>query len=300
MNILLTGAAGFTGLAFTKFAQSQGHTVIPLQADLRDRAAVHSAVIAIAQQHTIESVLHLAGVSFVAHENVAEFSHVHIDGTLNLLEALSCLQPKPSHIVLASSATVYDASYCDRSGKALDEDSPTIGQSAYAISKLAMERAAQNHYPNLPIIIARPFNYTGPGQAGHFLIPKLVAHFAQQASRIALGNIEVEREFNDVTMVCQAYLALLAFGQAGQTYNLCSGQSYSLMSIVRTLSDLTHHQIAIEIDPKFVRAHDPARIVGNPQKLQQLFKQHNLPWESIALTQTLTHMLGASAALDTK
>jgi hypothetical protein len=40
MNLLLTGAAGFTGLFFKSAAEAAGHTVWPLTADLTDKAAV--------------------------------------------------------------------------------------------------------------------------------------------------------------------------------------------------------------------------------------------------------------------
>jgi nucleoside-diphosphate-sugar epimerase len=293
MNILLTGARGFTGAAFIKLAQSLGHTLTPLEIDLRDRTAVYGAILASTQKTPIDSVLHLAGVSFVAHDNPAEFSQVHVDGTLNLLDAISALHYKPERIVLASSATVYDANYCDHTGRALDELSPTLGNGPYAQSKLAMEVAARDRFSNLPLVIARPFNYTGPGQAAQFLIPKLVTHFVQRQARIALGNLQVEREFNDVLMVCHAYLTLLHFGQSGQTYNICTGQSYSLMGVVHLLEELTQHHIEIDINPAFVRAHDPARIVGNPEKLQTLFAQHQITWPAMTLRSTLERMLAA-------
>jgi GDP-6-deoxy-D-talose 4-dehydrogenase len=51
-------------------------------------------------------------------------------------------------------------------------------------------------------------NYTGPGQADHFLIPKIVRHF--RAPVIELGNLHVSRDFSDIEDMVGAYLALLA------------------------------------------------------------------------------------------
>ena len=119
----------------------------------------------------------------------------------------------------------------------------------------------------LPIVITRPFNYTGAGQAPQFLIPKLVSHFARQASRIELGNLYVEREFNDVRMVCEAYLRLLDKGQPGQVYNVCSGQPHTLQHVINTLAHITDHPIAVDVNPTFVRPNEVHRLCGSPAKL---------------------------------
>ncbi len=286
MNVLLTGARGFTGVAFTQLAQSLGHSVSPIRADLRDLDALRSAVLA----HEPDTVLHLAGVSFPAHAQPEEFTQTHVQGTLNLLDSLSSLHRAPKHIVLASSGTVYG----NNQDGDFSESSPTLPMGAYAQSKLAMEEAALNHAAGLSIVIARPFNYTGPGQAEQFLIPKLVSHFARRSHTIELGNLAVEREFNDVQMVCNAYLALLEGAPSRQIFNICTGVGHSLTQILEELSRLTAHTIEVHINPLFVRPNDPARIIGNPQKLKQLFHELEMPWPQYSLSDTLGRMLAAA------
>jgi nucleoside-diphosphate-sugar epimerase len=259
MKILLTGAAGFTGLFFQSAAEAAGHQVVALQADLTDKAAVADEVL----QAAPDTVVHLAAISFVGHADDTAFYGVNVVGAMNLLAGLAELQKKPSKILLASSPNVYGN--CDASP--IKEDQPAAPVNHYAMSKLAMEHMAWTYLGRLPILITRPFNYTGPGQALNFLIPKLVNHFAQRAPAIELGNLHVEREFNDVRMVCVAYLALLIYGVPGEVYNVCSGQPHTLQQVIRCLEGITGHTMAVDVNPAFVRANEVHRLCGSPAKL---------------------------------
>lgn len=283
MKILITGARGFTGQHFSKLASKAGHVVAPLQSDINDIPTLEAEIADISP----ELVIHFAGISFVASKDNEAFYRVHALGTSNLLNALLKLKQLPKKILLASSATIYGNSANPYSV----EDQTPAPIDHYAMSKVAMEEMAKTYFDKLPIIIARPFNYTGPGQRDNFLIPKLVKHFAQKAPTIELGNLNVEREFNDVAMICESYLALLKFGQAGETYNVCSGNARSLQDVVDTLSRITGHHIDITVNPEFIRANEVHRMCGDPKKLHALFGLHQVNIQSPSLDITLSNML---------
>lgn len=285
MKILLTGAQGFTGRHFAQQAAAQGHQVVPLTADLTDKAAVATDI-----AHTqADAVVHLAAISFVGHADDTDFYRVNVLGTMNLLSSLAALPVKPCKVLLASSANIYGN--CPTSPIAEDQAPAPVNH--YATSKLAMEHMARTWADQLPIVITRPFNYTGAGQGGQFLIPKLVDHFARRAAHIELGNLHVEREFNDVRMVCDAYLGLLAHGQPGQAYNVCTGQTYTLQQVLNTLTQLTGHALQVQVNPAFVRANEVHHLCGNPQKWQDLMRSHGLPIPAYTLPDTLKTMLQA-------
>ncbi len=259
MIFLVTGAAGFTGLFFRSAAEAAGHTVMALQANVTDKAAVAAEV----AQMQPDAVVHLAAISFVGHADDSAFYAVNVVGTMHLLAAVAALSVKPRSVLLASSANIYGN--CDASPIA--ESQPPAPVNHYAMSKLAMEHMAMTYLDRLPIVIARPFNYTGPGQAPQFLIPKLVSHFARKAERIELGNLHVEREFNDVRMVCEVYLRLLDKGVPGQAYNVCSGQPHTLQHVIATLEQITGHRMDIQVNPAFVRVNEVHRLCGSTDKL---------------------------------
>ncbi len=160
-----------------------------------------------------------------------------------------------------------------------------------------MEHMARTFSNLLPIVITRPFNYTGPGQALNFVIPKLVEHFKHRVASIELGNIHVEREFNDVEMVCSVYLKLLVHGQAGEIYNVCSGQPYTLQFVLDTLARITGNKIKVAVNPAFVRANEVHRLCGDPLKVQTLLARNGCSQEDLPLVGTLHRMLAVEAAL---
>jgi GDP-6-deoxy-D-talose 4-dehydrogenase len=259
MRILLTGASGFTGRHFIQQAESAGHTVVSLESDLTDLQSVLAGV----KRQQFDAVVHLAAISFVGHADDAAFYAVNVVGTTHLLSALSELLAQPGCVLIASSANVYGN--CERSPIA--ESQPPAPVNHYAMSKWAMETMAKTYMDRLPMLITRPFNYTGLGQSPDFLIPKLVKHFKARSPVIELGNLHVEREFNDVRMVCDAYLRLLTVGQTAETYNICSGRPFTLQSVIELLIELTGHEPEIQVNPKFVRQNEVVRLCGDPGKL---------------------------------
>lgn len=287
MKILLTGASGLTGRYFERAAVAAGHLVVPLRSNLSDPAGLASEVTEVSPQ----ALVHLAAISFVGHADDSAFYAVNTVGTTYLLQALAGLARPPQKVLLASSANVYGN--CEASP--ISEAQPPSPINHYAMSKLAMEHMASTFGDRLPIVITRPFNYTGPGQALNFVIPKLVSHYARRAPMVELGNLGVEREFNDVRMVCDAYLALLTHGQPGEVFNVCSGQPYTLQTVMDTLTDLTEHTLRARVNPAFVRANEVKRLCGDPGKLHALCQQAGVQLTQPSLRDMLAWMLAESS-----
>jgi len=283
LKLLLTGSDGFTGRHFVASARACGHEIVALQANLNDRDALLQEVAQVAP----EAVVHLAAISFVGHADASAFYDVNVIGTLNLLDALAALAQPPRSVLLASSANVYGN--CEQSP--ITEAQPPAPVNHYAMSKLAMEFMARTYLDRLPLFFVRPFNYTGPGQAESFVIPKLVAHFARRAEAVELGNLDVEREFNDVRFVCEAYLQLLEKAKPGEVVNVCTGKPVTLKSVLALLSQITGHQLQVKVNPAFVRNNEIHRLCGSPAKLVGVVGEVTSP----SLSDTLRWMLEAAA-----
>lgn len=268
---LVTGLAGFTGRYVAQELRAAGYRVfgtsVPgheagedmLPVDLTDRAAVAAAV----QRVQPDVVVHLAAIAFVGHADIEQIYRVNVVGTRNLLEALAASPHRPSAVLLASSANIYGNAELP----VLDEDVKPSPANDYAVSKLSMEYMARLWMDRLPVIITRPFNYTGVGQHENFLLPKIVSHFRRKAAEIELGNLHVWRDFSDVRMVAAAYRALLARAPAGRAYNICSGTGYSLGEALDMMNRIAGYEIAVRVNPAFVRANEVVRLVGDNSRL---------------------------------
>jgi len=287
---LITGLRGFTGHYLAQELIAAGYrvygTALPGEAggpdiftvDMCDRDAVFRMV----DEVQPDVVAHLAGIAFVAHANVELIYRVNIGGTRNLLEALAAQRHQPSAVLLASSANIYG-----NAGVAvIDETVPPAPANDYAVSKLAMENMARLWSDQLPIIIVRPFNYTGVGQADQFLLPKIVSHFRRNAGEIELGNLAIARDFSDVRMVATSYRRLLSVAPAGQSFNVCTGQAHSLASVIGVMSAIAGYNIEVRVNPAFVRANEVLTLVGSHDKLTSVIGDVVAP----PLTDTLRWM----------
>ena len=293
-SALITGIRGFTGRYMADELRAAGYAVTGLAhraaegilgCDLLDRAALADVV----AQVQPDVVVHLAGIAFVAHGDAEAIYRTNVVGTRNLLEALASLDRKPSKILLASSANVYG----NTESAALDETCPPAPANDYAVSKLAMEYMARLWLDRLPIVIARPFNYTGVGQSENFLIPKIVAHYARRADVLELGNLDVWRDFSDVRDLVTNYRKLLGLGVPGQAYNLCSGKAWSLREVLAAMSEIAGYTLPIRVNPAFVRASEVKQLVGSRAKLDALLGVA----EAIDLTETLRWMFTEAKAV---
>ncbi len=268
---LITGLRGFTGHYMERELLDAGYrvfgTAMPGDAagpdifpvDLCDRAAVAAMV----EQVQPDVVVHLAGIAFVGHGDAEQIYRVNVAGTRNLLEALAAVRHRPSAVLLASSANIYG----NASVPFIDENVAPAPANDYAVSKLAMEYMARLWMDRLPIVIARPFNYTGRGQGENFLLPKIVAHFRRKAPQIELGNLAIARDFSDVRMVAYSYRRLLAAAPAGEAFNICSGRSHSLSGVLDMMAEIAGYRIEVRVNPAFVRANDVLTLTGDNTKL---------------------------------
>ena len=297
-TLLITGAAGFTGRHLITAANQKGYRCIAvaqhegpevpgaydtLVANLLDPASLEHAIVTAKPDY----IVHLAAISFVAHGSTAEIYQVNQLGTINLLEAIRKSVPEITKVMIASSANIYG----NTTTLPITESVPPAPVNHYGMSKVSMEMATQL-FPDLPIVLTRPFNYTGCGQSANFLIPKIVTAFKAGKKEIELGNLDVARDFSDVRDVVAAYLRLLITDTTALTYNICSGTATSLLSVIETLNKLAGYEMQLCVNQDFVRNDEIKTLYGSPALLEAAVGN----FRKYTLTDTLAWMLAEKEA----
>jgi nucleoside-diphosphate-sugar epimerase len=224
-SILVTGASGFVGKHLVKALRDSGEEVITHSGPDGDLA--HN------QPHAagIRHVFHLAARTYVpdSWSEPLAFYETNVLGTVNVLEF--CRKHRCSMTLL--SAYVYGRP------KQLPtaEDQPLAALNPYSDTKIVAEHIAQFYHTwfAVPVTIVRPFNLYGPGQAEHFLVPKLIAQAFDPAQVEVL--VEDDRPKRDYIFVSDLVDLLVAVVDRtdGGTFNAGSGVSLSVREMAERI-----------------------------------------------------------------
>lgn len=267
---LVTGDTGFVGQhALATWPGAVGLSALAPKTDIRNKAELVTCLRTLQPQ----AVVHLAALSFVpdSFRSPEATFEVNFLGTLRLLEALA-ETGFTGRFLFVGTGDAYGLVPVDT--LPITEERPLRPRSPYAVSKAAAEALCFQWSQTGPfeVLMARPFNHIGAGQAPHFAI----SDFARQIAEIGagkhppalqVGDIDVTRDFTDVDDVLRAYKLLLAHGHNGEVYNVCSGRERSVRSLLESLLTLTGIEAEIVRDPARLRPADQPRVCGSHEKL---------------------------------
>lgn len=292
--ILVTGATGFAGSHLLDRLPSASRVaawsrpggqrpVNPTRAAWSDVDLLDARSVARAIEETRPSTIyHLAGAPHVGSSFANPVPHLEINaiGTHNLLKAIEQIVPH-ARVVVVTSAMIYRPS-SDRH----TETSPLLPNSPYGLSKMAQDRlAALAAASGLDVVVARPFNHTGPRQDPSFAVPG----FAQQIARIEagragpvlrVGNLDAERDLSDVRDVVDAYEAIAARGAAGTPYNVCTGVRWRVGDLLDMLLSRARVPVRVEVDEARLRPIELPRLLGDNARLRGIGWIPRIPIET--------------------
>jgi GDP-4-dehydro-6-deoxy-D-mannose reductase len=270
---VVIGAGGFIGQHVMAssgiFLRDLGASLIAASAvDVRDASSVKAMLREIAPRH----VIHLAALTFVPDsfaDPLATFE-VNLLGTLNVLSAL-VESGFSGRMLFVSSAEVFGA--VPEQAMPVRESQPFAPRTPYAVSKAAAELACLQHalLGKVDVSIARPFNVIGAGQSSKFAVSSFARQIAELDARgggeIAVGNLDVTRDFVSVQDTVSGFAAILAAGSAGEAYNICSGTETQIQEILDRLLAVARTPIAVRFDSSRARLAEQRRVIGSYQKL---------------------------------
>ncbi len=301
-TILVTGGAGYIGthtvvellaadynlviidnlcnssqIALDRVEQIAGRSCNFYQADIRDIYALDQ----IFTDHEIDAVIHFAGLKAVGESTQIplEYYDNNVTGTLTLLRAMEKADVRK--LVFSSSATVYG----DPATVPIQENFPTSATNPYGRSKLMIEEMLKDlsaSDPDWGIVLLRYFNPVGAHESG--LIGEdprgIPNNLIPYVSQVAVGKLSELSVFGDdyptrdgtgirdyihVVDLAQGHLKALDHiaGSSGVlTYNLGTGNGYSVLDIVSAFEKASGQSVPYRIVPR--RAGDIAACWADP------------------------------------
>ncbi len=289
MRALVTGACGFAGSYLVRHLREAGDAVVGtcLRLQEGDSADCERRALDICDEAQCRAVIesvqpdvvyHLAAITFVpnAEKEFQATLATNVGGTYNLLRA--CREAGGGvRFVFVSSSEVYGR--IAPQDLPLSEQQPLRPANNYSMTKAMAEMVAQRFHGQAGIqsVIARPFNHTGAGQEALFVASSFAKQLAQIAkgllpSVIEVGNLEAQRDFSDVRDIVRAYRLIAESGEG--VYNLCSGRSVSMQTLLDTLITLSGQQVSVEVSAERYRPLDVPEIYGDSSRLR-----NGLGWE---------------------
>ncbi len=272
---LVTGADGFVGRHLTEHLRAGGWDVAEAggpQSGGYDLAEPAAASAMVADFQPFDVVFHLAAISFVpqANQDPHRAMAVNFCGLVNLLASVRSLIPQP-RVVFTSTSEIYGAPNV----LPVDESHPLNPPNAYAITKAAADAYARFAFKEYgqDLVVARPFNHSGPGQSDQFALPSFARQIAEAEADMRepvmhVGNLSARRDFSHVADVVEAYERMADRAQAGEAYNVCSGRAVSLKDALDLMLQQARVSITVKVDPKRVRNVDEPEIRGSADKLR--------------------------------
>ncbi len=187
----------------------------------------------------------------------------------------ACARAAPAAtLFFVSSSEVYGRSFL---AGPVGEDAPLQPMNVYARSKAAAEQVLADVLPAAArLIVARSFNHTGPGQDERFVLPSFAAQIARieahrQPAEIRVGDLDAARDFLDVRDVCRAYVALIEAAPAlpaRSVFNVASGSSRSIRSLLEILASQSSARFAVVVDDTRLRSVEIPNAVGRNDRLR--------------------------------
>ncbi|MFF2448912.1 GDP-mannose 4,6-dehydratase [Neobacillus sp. NPDC058068] len=283
MKALITGITGFVGkhleallkdkadvYGTSRLNRSEKHI---FEVDFSEETKIIELIKTIKPTH----IFHLAGLSNVkdSWNHKADFIQGNVIGTIHLLEAVRKADHQINVLTVGSSE---EYGLIPQGLDKVTEETALNPVSPYGISKSAIGMLVNLYHKSygLNVIHARPFNHIGPGQRLGFVTSDFAYQIAlinkgiTKDSILRIGNLNTVRDFTDVRDIVEAYYHIACSGEAGEAYNVCTGQGVFIQDILETFISFSNKKINVLVDPSKLRVAEMSRLVGDPGKLFKL------------------------------
>jgi GDP-4-dehydro-6-deoxy-D-mannose reductase len=291
LRVLITGVTGFAGSHLAELCIAKGDVEVfgtyrwrsrreniehikdlsLVEVDLIDQASVHKALKTIRP----DWIFHLAAQSFVPTSWTAptQTMEVNVIGQVNLFEAMVDLGLESTRFLVVGSSEEYGLVH--PSETPIKEDNPLRPLSPYAVSKVAQDYMGYQYFRSYGIqaVRTRAFNHGGP-RRGEVLLPSDWAKQIAQIEKglkepvVEVGNLDAVRDFTDVRDVVRGYWLALERCEAGEVYNIGTGNAPTVREVLDKLLAWSDATIEVRPVPEKMRPSDVEILVCDSSKFR--------------------------------
>ena len=248
------------------------------------------------EEKTPKICFHLAAIHFIPYcqKHPKDVIDINVKGTSNihyLCKKYSC------NLIQASSAAIYSPD--DEPHK---EQLKTDPMDIYGYSKKVNEETLKFFFDDLNNDIygvnARFFNVYGTRDTHPHVITEIIDQIKKQMTsekiHLELGNIEPKRDFIHVDDLVNGMIAISNKITSGiHTYNLGSGESWSIREIISKIENILKKEIVVNISEKRFRKSDRMNLQADIQTIKE-----EIGWEpKISIDEGLELLLKADLKL---
>lgn len=311
MTILVTGGAGYIGSHTCVALLEAGHSVIVAdnlcnsnpqtiervkqitnkeitfyQIDVTDEAAVNT----IFESHTIDGVIHFAGLKAVGESAKKPLDYYYNNIVSTVVLSKACLKYGVKKVVFSSSATVYGENKVPftEDMKLLPTTNP-YGETKAISERILTDITKAN--PDMAVALLRYFNPIGAHKSGLIGedpkgIPNNLMPYITQVAKGKLPKLQIfgndyptidgtgVRDYIHVVDLAEGHIAALNYLTEGvHIYNLGTGQGVSVLQLVTAFEEANGIRVPYEIVDR--RPGDIATCYADPGKAW-----NELGWEA--------------------
>ncbi len=292
IRVLITGVTGFVGGHLAELCQSMPDLEVfgtvrwrsalsdishlegtrLIEVELTDASAVQAAL----QEVRPDRIFHFAGQSSVPASLEAPLHtlQANIAAQLNLFEGMRSAGLDSTRFLVPGSVEEYGPVRVEE--LPIDEDQPFRPISPYGVSKVAQDLLGwQYHYTyGLHVVRTRAFHQAGPRRPSNFVPSQFAKDLAEIEAGLrdpvlTVGNLDVVRDYTDIRDMVRAYWLALEMGEAGEVYNLGSGNGTRIRDMLDSLLGMTAIEVEVKVDPHLARASDAPVLICDPSRFFQ-------------------------------
>jgi GDP-4-dehydro-6-deoxy-D-mannose reductase len=149
------------------------------------------------------------------------------------------------------------------------------------------------------VIVVRPFNLAGAGVPHSTVLGSFLRKVRERSGdpriEVEMGDLSAFRDYIAVQDAVDAYIRLVQADAWGQIYNVCSGESVQVRSLIETLASFSPNPVHVTEPERAPNAEGVDVSVGNHEKLTEAVGwEPAVPLEQ-ALREAWRHEFGAPA-----